>query len=328
MSQTTIESDPLFQLLTDALRSGPGTPEWHQAVLKLREGGLTHSDEYRLLVTVREHLESGRDYRSIAAGQGFTRKLFDQIEKEPAESGTRRPGLPMANIIALVSAVAIVLLLAFLAWQLIPRGTPDGPRPGIEELAGSYFPTEMAGARFETGILSTWPPTGQLPLEASRGALRPAANGTPTTLPATGGVAAPVSVPANEPFAVEVQVRPGRTPNDDVILEVYVSTDASPDPRALPNELVWLIQGKTQRVVLSGQKQKDAPRPEQAKPEEPVSVRILVNGQVAIIEVNKQRIWSGPHGLPAQPRHAGIRFIRAGKTPESPGVVSMRVMKK
>src|SRR4051812_48367275 len=64
-----VETNPLFPLLTDALRAGPGSPEWHQAVAKLRAEGLADSDEYKLLVTVREHLASGRDYKSIRAGR-------------------------------------------------------------------------------------------------------------------------------------------------------------------------------------------------------------------------------------------------------------------
>jgi len=32
-----IESDPFFELLTDALRAGPGSPQWHQAVQRLRQ---------------------------------------------------------------------------------------------------------------------------------------------------------------------------------------------------------------------------------------------------------------------------------------------------
>src|SRR5437773_747365 len=68
MKSDVLESDPLFTLLTDALRAGPGSPEWHQAVARLREDGANGSDEYKLLQTAREHLESGRDFRAVRAG--------------------------------------------------------------------------------------------------------------------------------------------------------------------------------------------------------------------------------------------------------------------
>src|SRR3954463_2717514 len=90
MSHAPVETDPLFQLLTDALRAGPGSPEWHQAVAKVREGGVAapeHADEFRLLVAVREHLESGRDWRAVRAGPGFTRKLFERLDEEDNGGG-------------------------------------------------------------------------------------------------------------------------------------------------------------------------------------------------------------------------------------------------
>src|SRR5438094_961308 len=120
MAQAPVETDPLFQLLTDALRAGPGSPEWHQAVAKVREGGVSpseHADEFRLLVDVREHLESGKDWRTVRAGPGFTRKLFDRLDEE--DPGGRRQGLPAATLIALLGGLAIVAVLAVVAWQLI-----------------------------------------------------------------------------------------------------------------------------------------------------------------------------------------------------------------
>ena len=60
MTELDFESDDFLSLLTDALRAGPGSPPWHEALQRLRAGGIQHADEYRLLVTAREHLESGR----------------------------------------------------------------------------------------------------------------------------------------------------------------------------------------------------------------------------------------------------------------------------
>ena len=70
MTQLDFDSDAFLTLLTDALRAGPGSPQWHDALRTLRAGGIEHADEYRLLVAAREHLESGREYRSIRAGPG------------------------------------------------------------------------------------------------------------------------------------------------------------------------------------------------------------------------------------------------------------------
>ena len=117
-----IESDPFFELLTDALRAGPGSPQWHQAVQKLRQNGDAGADEFRLLREAREHLESGRDYRSVRPGPGFTRRLFNEIE----EQGAARSGAPTATIITVFSALAILGVVVVVA-VLMSRG--GGPRP-------------------------------------------------------------------------------------------------------------------------------------------------------------------------------------------------------
>src|SRR5215204_5175060 len=109
-----IESDPFLTLLTHALRAGPGSPEWHQAVGKLRGEGADGSDEYKLLAAAREHLESGRDFRAVRAGPGFTSRLLTRIDGESAT----RSGVPTANVIMIVSALAIVAALGAVALLL------------------------------------------------------------------------------------------------------------------------------------------------------------------------------------------------------------------
>src|SRR5947199_10863707 len=91
-----LQSDQFMTLLTDALRSGPGSPEWHQAVKILRASD-QNVDEYTLLYSAREHLESGKDYRSVRAGTGFTRKVLEQSEEQATT-----PPAPTADIIALI----------------------------------------------------------------------------------------------------------------------------------------------------------------------------------------------------------------------------------
>src|ERR1700719_2596470 len=86
---SNIESEQMMTLLTDALRSGRGSPEWHQAVsvLRAQNGDV---DEYKLLYAARERLESGKEYRSVRPGPGFTRKVFTELEQNPA--GRKPPG--------------------------------------------------------------------------------------------------------------------------------------------------------------------------------------------------------------------------------------------
>jgi hypothetical protein len=70
-----IESEEFMTLLGEALRAGPASPEWHQAVGILRAHG-GDSDEYQMLCAARERLESGKEYRSLRAGPGFGKKSW------------------------------------------------------------------------------------------------------------------------------------------------------------------------------------------------------------------------------------------------------------
>src|SRR5437660_11897550 len=97
------ESDQKLRLLTDALRAGPGTPQWRAALDEFRpatEAAAPTADEqqeYQLLLRAREDLASGRAYREVRAGPAFTRKIFEQIEREPAANDKI---FPTANWIA------------------------------------------------------------------------------------------------------------------------------------------------------------------------------------------------------------------------------------
>src|SRR3954469_18799622 len=123
MADVQIESDPLFQLLTDALRAGPRSAEWSEAVTRLREGGgATEADEYKMLLRAREDLESGKEYKSVRAGTGFTRNLFGKIDEEKEQA--KRKGLPTATILAIGAGVVIVGVLAVVA-ILVSRGSHD-----------------------------------------------------------------------------------------------------------------------------------------------------------------------------------------------------------
>jgi len=165
-----IESDPFFELLTDALRAGPGSPQWHQAVQRLRQDGdvIAGADEYRVLVEAREHLESGREYRSVRPGPGFTRRLFNEID----EGGAPGSGAPTATIITLLSALAILGVVVSVG-VLMMRGGGTPPEQPQTDLAALYFPNDVASATFRDAIPAGWRTIGNLSLLTDDG-LRPA----------------------------------------------------------------------------------------------------------------------------------------------------------
>src|SRR5256885_7725261 len=148
MPDTQYESDQYLRLLTDALRAGPGTPEWHEAVATLRSRGeAAIGDEYRLLVTAREHLESGKEYRSVRAGPAFTRRLMSQIDQQ-AQIPQRRI-VPAPTIIAIVSAVVLVGAIALIGY-LVSRGA--GASPAIDQLANTYFVNTLVTGDFSNSL--------------------------------------------------------------------------------------------------------------------------------------------------------------------------------
>ena len=82
MAEQAIDTEPdaFLNLLTDALRAGPASRAWAEALEQLRSRGdgigKAQTDEYKLLLDAREALASGKDYREVRAGTGFTRRLF------------------------------------------------------------------------------------------------------------------------------------------------------------------------------------------------------------------------------------------------------------
>src|SRR5882672_8439745 len=120
MTETQFDSDQFLKLLTEALRAGPGSPQWHEAVNQLKNSSVADADEFRMLINAREHLESGRDYRSIRAGAEFTRKVMSAIDQEAA---AQAPSPPSAAIIAIVAAAGIIAIVTIVTilWY---RGGP------------------------------------------------------------------------------------------------------------------------------------------------------------------------------------------------------------
>src|SRR5580704_6496277 len=108
MKSVDFDSDRFLELLTDALRAGPGSPAWHEAVSRVRlQGELAggSDDDYKALLAAREHLESGKGYRQVRAGPGFTRKLMAAVDED--RPGGRRG--PATTTVVAIAAGAVGL---------------------------------------------------------------------------------------------------------------------------------------------------------------------------------------------------------------------------
>src|SRR5437762_5633037 len=168
MPTLDFESDQFLQLLTDALRAGPGSPEWHEAVETLRSNGIAQKDEYGLLISARENLEKGKDYRSVRAGPGFGRKLNEALDAE----ATGKKGPPTTSVVAIVSAGVLLAAAAVLLYLLFPGGAPTA---AIEKLSNTYFVDPILEHGFEYSIAKDFDRIGSLSIEAQRG-LHPSAD--------------------------------------------------------------------------------------------------------------------------------------------------------
>ena len=330
-----LQSEQFMTLLTDALRAGPGSPEWNQAVKALRATN-GNTDELTLLTTAREHLESGKEFRSVRAGAGFTRRVLEGIEQEEKAAG----GPPTANLIALIAAGAILGVVVIISVMLFKGSNPQ--RHAIDELTGQIFGNKFLTAGFNgpPGPLTTapegWRPFGEVPLLTKGGELQPAP--LPATLPTTteaggykaGGLITATPLAPEQVIEVDVTFRLAK-PADDSIAEVFISEEPLTDGNAYGGRaLVCQIKSGDARVYLAdGNPAKRAEKAEKLTGPRDVAVKILLNRDTAVINAAGQRVYAGPHLLAAdKPHYVGVRFRRrAGDKGDSIGIAAVAVLK-
>jgi hypothetical protein len=325
MGLMDIESQEFFVLVTDALRAGPGSPQWHQAVVALREkqGGM---DEYAMLYQAREHLESGKGYREVRAGPGFTRRVMDAVDQE-SEGGPKR-GPSTATWIAIVSAVALVVIAGVVALLIVPGRL--GQQEAVKQLEQTYFVEPWMTTNFDSASSGQqWQLIGSLPVSVEHG-LTPA-----TTQPARskdyvgGGVASAWPLPADKSFAIEATVS-AEGAGDDTITQVFVSDDSkfSEDRGASGHEVACMIQNGVAKVALPDGTVVDSGLKVASLPQ-PILMRVAFNGGAAAVDVGGKRIWIGGNQLDREtPRHVGVRFLQRGAgNATAPVVQSLRVMR-
>src|SRR5688500_1543725 len=252
MTDLDFESSQI-QLLTDALRAGPGSPEWRAAMDSVAAAaGRSEAEEYKALYAARERLASGRQYREVRAGPGFTRKVFDAIEHEEDADGATPGVMPAANLIAAVSALVILGVLSIVVWLIAPTRGGREQQQGTA-LAQTYFVDRIVDATF-AGALDNddWTAFGKLPVEAKNG-LRPGAAPNAAAAPDAytgGGVFHRRTIDAKQPFAVEATMRIPK-PADAAAVQLFVtdSPTFAGDRAMTDRELVWHVRGAQATVA-------------------------------------------------------------------------------
>src|SRR5262249_42106721 len=115
----------------------------------------------------------------------------------------------------------------------------------------------------------------------------------------------------------------------DVSTQVFISEEPtfSDDRASSPREFVWLLQGTQSMVVLPTGRitmitGKITPTAD------PMTVRVVMNRDLAMIDVAGQRVFSGAHLLSAdKPRYVGVRFVRTGQKPTPVAFTSVKILR-
>lgn len=318
MSELTFDRDAFLELLTEAVRAGPGSPAWHDAVRTLREAGARADlDEYHLLLRAREHLESAKGWRSVRAGPQFTRDLLEALDREPTARDPRRwtTFLSMAAIVTIVAGIVGLFLLL--------RGG-DEPAPDVgNPLASVLFTCTLAETGFDTPPdADRWQTIGSLPLRFDRG-LRVAGGGENVG----GGLVLSDAVAAAQPVAIEAVLRL-RKPTDDVVPQLLVASSDGfiPATAASSRELAVLVQGSSVKLALPGGELLPLVKLESTHPPE-LRLRLAIDSDSAMVDVDGRRAWIGPHGLgDTAPRRVGVRFLQARPVSDPASFTHFRVL--
>jgi hypothetical protein len=318
MEEQLDTTDPFLQLLTDALRAGPGSPEWHQAVARINAGEKGPDDEYAMLVRARENLASGKAYREVKPGVGFTRKVLQSINNDAPSN--RNKGPFSASLISYIGAGLVVATLALILFKMT-----DHPSGG-EDLSDQVFVSTHLSASLEGTLPSGWKLIGPLPVDPTKGLL-------PTITKKSadyvgGGIVSTEGISPAAPFAVEATFD-FKQPSDDCIPQLFVTDDPtfSEDKGVSPHELVWLVQGGAAQVALPDGKLKASKKLVEGQS---IEVRIVVGATSALVLCDGVELWSGPSQLAAdKPRYVGVRLLCRKKNENAIVMVKqLRVMTK
>lgn len=319
MTDLDIESDAFLKLLTEAMRAGPGSPEWRQAVETLRGKGAS-GEEYQLILTAREHLESGKGYRAVRPGPEFTRKVLEGIEKS-SDAGNSK-GWNTTTIVASIGGlllIGVVVVLLAMLWK-----SPTGQ--SSEDLAGLYFPVTKSLTTFDTFAPDGWRRIGPLPVIVRSGLRAQNADGSAGEVMG-GGVVANMPIAANETIAIEVTLDASNV-SDDGIAQIFLTDqpEFSADRATTPHELIWLTQGPRVQVILPSGRVESSTQtlPKSAS----ILVRLVLNRDRVLINSDGQALFDGGHLLdPTKPRYLGLRFLsKAGVQVTGPAFLSVRFL--
>lgn len=339
---SSLERDAqLFERVTEALRAGPGTAAWEEAIGEIGVSGGDVSAEMEALAKVRRRLASGRGWREVSAGEGFTAKVWAGLEEPVAQKGgatvTRIVvGLALALLVGIGVAAAVLLYRdrgsANASGGLDLPVASERPREGAKE-AGAK--TGFGSPRLAWDFGMPWPGgtsvAGTLALDSSAEGLRV----KPGVVGGSGngwqGAAAFSSVgwPAEADVLVELTLDVPQMMSPGVVTQLFVTTSETLDPIRGTSQGEWVCQVDEEgvKVVSGGGGGSDLVKV--SGPVEPgtLVLRATMKGKRVQLDGGPGVQWEGEHGLAEdQPRFVGVRLLAKGKVPEG-GVPTVKLVR-
>jgi hypothetical protein len=324
------QDQALFERVMEGLRAGPGTLQWDEALREIErlDGAAPGTDvraQIETLTRVRRRLAAGRHWREISAGDAFTRKLLARLDESP-----ERKTLPLTGWIVVFGMLAVAGTGVYLASQVMqPTGSSAVQGPvgvvGSPVVVWDFRAPWPARTRLLGSLATTSDATGWKPSPPA-----PAASPTNTT-PATATAILDVPLAPDTPVAIEVTLElPASTSTPNPILTQFVITDSqapdrTPDPATsltptpatgTATSAEWVCQidpSDRLAIVAPGPEASSAMAsvpPGSFSAGREITLRILLGGQAASVEVGGVTAWNGALGLsPQSPRYVGIRFL-------------------
>jgi hypothetical protein len=234
------------------------------------------------------------------------------MEAISTQSMARPRRVSTVNLIAVIAATLLLGTVAMFIYLLVASGDHSGVQSeAIDALSAKLLGNATTSLSFDQPPPSDWKNVGRLPLNFS-GGMRPRAVSDKSQDVAAGGLVWQTPMSSDTPFEVEATIKVNRS-TEDLLPEVAVSdvNDFSDEKVTASHELVWLLQsGQAQVIAPSGhiEAQSDAKGAHAA-----LTIRLRLDQQIAIVEMDGKRIWAGPCGLaPDKPRYIAIRLLRRG----------------
>ncbi|HEX8339683.1 MAG TPA: hypothetical protein VF624_02115 [Tepidisphaeraceae bacterium] len=301
MTATAGEDEQLAQLLGEALRRGPGSPEWHDALARTHDGSAEAADETadetQRLLAARDRLGRGKDYRSVRAGPAFTEAVFANLD---APSG--RPRSMLLTLIAAGCAAAVMVSVAMILIVTSRARTTTG-----DELARQLFITPLHAYAFLRPDASTLALDPSWHIDRGSG-LRPAAPAEAQRLEL------PTALDLTRPVCVECVVTIARPV--DTKFALSATGGGSGGPR---------IEMELSRSAVTASHNNDTVRVRREMRPGTAVLRLKLARDHATAEVDGKPVWDGPIDFGESARLA-IEFRGVGRETAALRLEAVRVL--